>query len=93
MLNYGTSRSKCFKDLNAKTALKYDKLSLKSAHRLNASEICTLGNSFYIRERVKGLGTSVFLGSISPTVYRQILCTQIPKAQKDTDDLTVFLCF
>ncbi len=60
MLNYGTSRSKCFKDLNAKTALKYDKLSLKSAHRLNASEICTLGNSFYIRERVKGLGTSVF---------------------------------
>jgi len=30
------------------------------------------------------------MGSISPTFYEQLLHAQIPKAQKDTDDLTVF---
>jgi len=30
-------------------------------------------------------------GSISPTFYSQLLSAQIPKAQKDTDDLTVIL--
>jgi len=40
------------------------------------------------------LGTQLsVLGSISPTYYEQLLPTQIPKAQKDTDDLTVFLRF
>jgi len=29
-------------------------------------------------------------GSISPTFYEQLLRVQIPKTQKDTDDLTVF---
>ncbi len=29
-------------------------------------------------------------GSISPTFYSNILCMQIPKTQKKTDDLTVF---
>ncbi len=28
-------------------------------------------------------------GSISPTFYKQLLCMQIPKVQKHTDDLTV----
>jgi len=28
-----------------------------------------------------------------PTFYEQFLRAQIPKAQKDHDDLTVFLCF
>ncbi len=31
-----------------------------------------------------------YLGSISSTFYVQLLRLQIPKAQKDTDDLTVF---
>jgi len=31
--------------------------------------------------------------SISPTFCKQHSCTQIPKAQKDTEDLTVFFCF
>ncbi len=31
--------------------------------------------------------------SISSMFYKQLLGAQIPKAQKDTDDLTVFLCF
>jgi hypothetical protein len=35
----------------------------------------------------KGGGDQV---SISSTFYVQLLLTQIPKAQKDTDDLTVF---
>jgi hypothetical protein len=35
---------------------------------------------------------SCFQGSISPMFYEQLLCEQIPKAQKDNDDLTVFLC-
>ncbi len=30
---------------------------------------------------------------MSPTFYEQLLHTKIPKAQKDTDDLTVFLRF
>jgi hypothetical protein len=30
------------------------------------------------------------LGSISPTFYELLLRAQLPKAQKDTDDLTVF---
>ncbi len=30
------------------------------------------------------------LGSISPMFYDQLLRPKIPKAQKDTDDLTVF---
>jgi len=30
-------------------------------------------------------------GSISPTLYEQLLCAQIPKEQKDTNDLPVFL--
>jgi len=30
------------------------------------------------------------LDSISPTFYAQLLRGQIPKRQKDTDDLTVF---
>jgi len=34
----------------------------------------------------------VCLGSISPTFYKQFLCSQIPKVQKDTDDLAVFFC-
>jgi len=33
------------------------------------------------------------LGSISPTFYEQLLRTQIPKAQKDTADLPIFLGF
>jgi len=33
------------------------------------------------------------LGSISPMFYTQLLCVQMPKAQKDTDDLTVFCDF
>jgi hypothetical protein len=32
-------------------------------------------------------------GSISPTFYNQLLQEQIPKMQKETDDLTVFLRF
>jgi len=32
-------------------------------------------------------------GSISPTFYEQLLNAQIPKAQKKTDSLIVFLCF
>jgi hypothetical protein len=28
--------------------------------------------------------------SVSSTFYKQLLCVQIPKAQKDTDDLIVF---
>ncbi len=31
--------------------------------------------------------------SISSTIYEQLLCVQIPKAQKDTDNLTEFLRF
>jgi len=31
-----------------------------------------------------------YLGSISPIFYTKLFCRQIPKAQKDTDDLTVF---
>jgi len=38
-------------------------------------------------------GTSGNQGSISPTFYEQLLCVKIPKVQKETDDLTVFLCF
>jgi len=30
------------------------------------------------------------LGPISTAFYEQLSCPQIPKAQKDTDDLTVF---
>jgi len=32
-------------------------------------------------------------GSISSMIYEKLLCSKIPKEQKDTDDLTVFLCF
>jgi len=32
-------------------------------------------------------------GLISPTFYQQILCAQIPKAQKDTDALSAFCAF
>jgi len=32
-------------------------------------------------------------GSISSTFCEQLLCAQIPKAQNDTDNLTVFLRF
>ncbi len=32
-------------------------------------------------------------GSISSTFYEQNFCEKIPKAEKDTDDLTVFLRF
>jgi len=35
----------------------------------------------------------VLLGSISPTFYGQLLCPKIPKAQKETDNLTFFLSF
>jgi len=31
--------------------------------------------------------------SILPTFYKELLFEQIPKAQKDTDDLTVFKCW
>jgi len=31
------------------------------------------------------------LKSILPTFYEQLLCVQIPNAQKDTDDLTPIL--
>jgi len=31
------------------------------------------------------------LGSILPTFYKQLLCTQIPKAQKDSHVISVFL--
>jgi hypothetical protein len=31
--------------------------------------------------------------TILPTFYKQLLCAQILKVQKDTDDLTVFLRF
>jgi len=37
--------------------------------------------------------TSIFIGvheSTSQTIYKQLLLVQIPKAQKDTDELTVF---
>jgi len=30
---------------------------------------------------------------VSPTFHKQLLLLQIPKAQKETDDLTVFLPF
>ncbi len=33
------------------------------------------------------------LGSISPTFYAKLLCTQIPKAHNNTDDLIVLLRF
>ena len=33
------------------------------------------------------------LGSISPTFYEQLLCLQIPKAQKNCSTLQSFLCF
>jgi len=33
------------------------------------------------------------LGSILSTFYEQLSQMQIPKAQKDTDDLTIFLYF
>jgi len=33
------------------------------------------------------------LGSVSSTFYEQLLHPQIPKAQKNTDDLTVFVAF
>jgi len=33
------------------------------------------------------------LGLISPTFYAPLLQAQIPKAMKDTDDLTVFVHF
>ncbi len=39
------------------------------------------------------LQTGYFLGSISPKFYNQLLLQQIPKVQKDTSDLTVFLSF
>jgi len=32
------------------------------------------------------------LGSISSTIHKQLLCTQIPKAQKNTVKLSVFFC-
>jgi hypothetical protein len=32
-------------------------------------------------------------GSISPTFYQQLLCAQIPKAQKDSQVISVFLRF
>jgi len=31
------------------------------------------------------------MGLISPTFYTQLLCAQIPKAQKDSQVITVFL--
>jgi len=40
-----------------------------------------------VRVIQKGVGDHV---SISSTFYVQLLRTQIPKVQKDTDDLTVF---
>jgi hypothetical protein len=40
------------------------------------------------------IGIQIFaLGSISTTFYGQLLQVQIPKAQKDTEFLTEFLCF
>jgi hypothetical protein len=32
-------------------------------------------------------------GLISPTFYSKLLLAQIPKIQKDTNNLAVFLCF
>ncbi len=46
-----------------------------------------LKNVVFIRSEKKNLG------SVSPTVYKQLLHMQIQKVQKETIDLTVFLCF
>ncbi len=57
-----------------------------------------MGQGFDIRpgECNKGVLTQAFCAnqkSISPTFYDQLFCEQIPKVQKYTDDLTVFLHF
>ena len=46
-----------------------------------------------LRERKKAELHKEVLRSISPTFYMQLLHVQIPKVQKDNDDLTVFLCY
>jgi hypothetical protein len=37
--------------------------------------------------------TEQFMESISSTFYEQLFQAQIPEVQKDSDDLTVLLCF
>jgi hypothetical protein len=47
-----------------------------------------------IRSEVEAsLKVEADLGLISPTFYKLLLHMQIPKAQKDTDDLAVYLRF
>jgi len=46
-----------------------------------------------VKKGIEEKKSQEFQVSISPTFYEQLLHTKIPKAQKDTNDLTVFLHF
>jgi len=59
-----------------------------TSHSLSFSYSISLWLSLYLTPSFLPL-----LWSISSTYYKQLLCSQIPKVQKDIDDLTVFLHF
>jgi len=76
-----------FKRLDLKTLIWHSSLS---AHHLTKATALWLKK---FRERLNThthTHTHTLTGSISPTLYEQLLQTKIPKAQKDTDEVTVF---
>ncbi len=57
--------------------------------------ICAGCDSYYPWSAaiVSSISGVVYLVSISPTIYKQLLHIPTPKAQEDIDDLTDFLRF
>jgi len=52
-----------------------------------------LAQKYWCKILAQNVDEIVSLGSISTMFYEQLLLKKIPKAQKDSDDLTVFFHF